>query len=168
MIFCSRCGTYSKGVGSCPRCQGDLLQFGHETFMASPLMAAAGATMTVAAAAMPDAPSLKPPLSFMGGRLNRQRYIARVFLISIGTMAASVLMPGKDTGTGVLLVLAINLFAMIFGVAQAVKRLHDLDRSGWHYFLLLVPIYNLVLAVRILFQKGSDGPNRFGIDPLTY
>jgi hypothetical protein len=47
-----------------------------------------------------------------------------------------------------------------------VKRLHDLDRSGAHYWLLLVPLYNIYLALLLLFKKGTTGPNRFGPDPL--
>lgn len=40
-------------------------------------------------------------------------------------------------------------------LAAAVRRLHDVDRSGWFY---LVPVYNIVL----LCTAGSNGPNRFG------
>ena len=38
---------------------------------------------------------------------------------------------------------------------QAVKRMHDVDKSGW---FLLIPVYNLIL----LLTPGTEGPNRFG------
>jgi len=40
-------------------------------------------------------------------------------------------------------------------IAVAVRRMHDVDKSGW---FVLIPIYNLVL----LATPGTVGPNRFG------
>jgi len=48
-----------------------------------------------------------------------------------------------------------------------VRRLHDLDKPGAHYWLLLVPFYNIYLSILLTFQKGTTGPNRFGEDPAT-
>jgi uncharacterized membrane protein YhaH (DUF805 family) len=50
---------------------------------------------------------------------------------------------------------------------QIVKRLHDLDRPGTHYWLLLIPLYDLYLVLILLFKKGAGGPNRYGSDPLA-
>jgi len=49
----------------------------------------------------------------------------------------------------------------------AVKRLHDLERPGAHYWLLLIPVYNIYLALVLLFKRGTSGPNRYGDDPLA-
>jgi uncharacterized membrane protein YhaH (DUF805 family) len=49
----------------------------------------------------------------------------------------------------------------------AVKRLHDLGRSGWEYFLFLLPFYNIYLGLLLLFKRGSDGDNKYGPDPLA-
>lgn len=46
----------------------------------------------------------------------------------------------------------------VFIVIQAVKRIHDANKSGW---FALIPIYNLLL----LFSKGSDGNNEYGVNP---
>ena len=35
-----------------------------------------------------------------------------------------------------------------------VKRLHDLGRPGFHYWLLLIPIYNFYLALVLLLKRG--------------
>lgn len=55
--------------------------------------------------------------------------------------------------------LIYSLAVFIPGVAVAIRRMHDIDRSGWW---LLVPILNLVYVCK----KGTDGVNRFGEDPL--
>ena len=43
-------------------------------------------------------------------------------------------------------------------IAVGVRRMHDVNKSGW---FLLFPFYNLILAV----TEGSKGSNRFGPDP---
>lgn len=69
-----------------------------------------------------------------------------------GTASASVAMTG---GTITLIFVALIL---IPGIAVAVRRAHDQDKSGWW---ILVPIYGLIL----MFLEGTRGPNRFGPDP---
>lgn len=46
-------------------------------------------------------------------------------------------------------------------IAVTVRRLHDTDRSGWWYLLMLVPFVGLVVLVFMLLP-GTAGDNRFG------
>jgi uncharacterized membrane protein YhaH (DUF805 family) len=46
----------------------------------------------------------------------------------------------------------------------SVRRLHDIDRSGWWLLLGGIPIGNLVLLV-FHCLRGTPGPNRFGPAP---
>lgn len=48
-----------------------------------------------------------------------------------------------------------GLVTLIPGLAVSVRRMHDIDKSGW---FLLIPIYNIVL----LCTDGTKGSNRFG------
>lgn len=48
----------------------------------------------------------------------------------------------------------------IFMLIQAIKRVHDVNKSGWCMF---VPFYNLIL----LLQRGTDGDNDFGLLPYA-
>lgn len=52
----------------------------------------------------------------------------------------------------------VNLALLLPSIAVGVRRIHDVDKSGW---FILVPFYNLYLMV----QPGTVGPNRFGPDP---
>ena len=61
----------------------------------------------------------------------------------------------------------IGVLANVVLAFVAVKRLHDLGRPGWHYWLLLVPFYNLYLGLVLLFQQGTPGSNRFGVNPAS-
>ncbi len=53
-----------------------------------------------------------------------------------------------------------QLAVLLPSLAVAVRRMHDTNKSGW---FILVPIYNLVLAL----TPGTKGDNRFGPDPIT-
>ncbi|WP_335966415.1 DUF805 domain-containing protein [Galbibacter sp. PAP.153] len=48
--------------------------------------------------------------------------------------------------------------SFIPSLAVGVRRLHDVDKSGW---FILVPLYNIIL----LATEGDNGPNQYGPDP---
>jgi uncharacterized membrane protein YhaH (DUF805 family) len=52
-------------------------------------------------------------------------------------------------------------------LAMYTKRWHDRDKSGWWSLIILIPIIGSIwFLVELGFLRGSDGPNRFGDDPL--
>lgn len=66
--------------------------------------------------------------------------------------------------TGISAVFGIVLLAFYVVVilpyfAVLIRRMHDVDKSGW---FCLIPFYNIYLAI----IKGTDGPNRFGEDSV--
>lgn len=54
--------------------------------------------------------------------------------------------------------LGYGLGVLIPSIAVAVRRMHDVGKSGW---FILIPIYNLILAV----TEGDMGENQYGPDP---
>ncbi|KAB0681309.1 DUF805 domain-containing protein [Aureimonas leprariae] len=59
------------------------------------------------------------------------------------------------------------LFACVHilpGMAVQVRRLHDIDWSGWWILLNVVPLAN-VFVLAVAFLSGTSGPNRFGPEP---
>lgn len=56
------------------------------------------------------------------------------------------------------------LAAFLPTLAVAIRRLHDIDRSGWWWLLSLTGIGNIILFIFYLLD-GTRGPNRFGADP---
>jgi len=47
-----------------------------------------------------------------------------------------------------------------------VRRLHDVDKSGWWLLINLIPIIGGIWLFILYCTKGTDGENRFGSDPL--
>ena len=60
----------------------------------------------------------------------------------------------------------VNLALFLPGLAVSVRRLHDLDRTGWWLLLIFTVIGMIVLLVWDC-MRGTVGPNRFGPDPLA-
>jgi len=65
-----------------------------------------------------------------------------------------------------ILMLPYQIFTMIASIALVVRRLHDLNKSGWWYL-----IYFTLIGIPVLIywycKKGDAGVNRFGNDPLA-
>ena len=48
------------------------------------------------------------------------------------------------------------------------KRWHDRDKSGWWSLIMLVPLIGaLWMIIELGFLRGTEGPNRFGPDPIA-
>jgi len=58
-----------------------------------------------------------------------------------------------------------SIAVLIPNLALAVRRLHDRDKSGWFVLLMFIPIVNFYILY-LFVTSGTDGPNRFGEDPL--
>ena len=59
-----------------------------------------------------------------------------------------------------------SLILLLPGIAISVRRLHDMDHTGWWLLIVLTGIGGLILLIWFCF-KGTEGPNRFGPDPLA-
>ncbi len=56
----------------------------------------------------------------------------------------------------------VALALLIPCIAVSVRRLHDLDKSGWWYLLGLIPIVGPLVLLFWYVQPGTPGDNRFG------
>jgi len=57
---------------------------------------------------------------------------------------------------------------VVFDVISTIRRFHDLNKKGTWLFALFIPLYNIVLALGLLFERGTDGINFYGPDPRTF
>ncbi len=60
----------------------------------------------------------------------------------------------------------VNLALFLPGLAVSVRRLHDLDRTGW-WLLLIFTVIGIIVLLVWDCMRGTVGPNRFGPDPLV-
>jgi uncharacterized membrane protein YhaH (DUF805 family) len=86
------------------------------------------------------------------GRATRSEYWYFVlFLIAVSILSnfISALMGSDLAG------LIIQIFFWIPSLSVSIRRMHDVNKSGW---FILVPIYSFILTV----TPSTVGPNRFG------
>lgn len=121
------------------------------------------------------------------GRASRSEYWYFVLGTTLGYVVVALLLglisgitgafePGADPIGGYALLGIIGILflgLLIPAIAVSVRRLHDRDMSGWWYlgFLVLstIPFVSALVSIGMLFLfclKGTEGPNRFGGDPL--
>lgn len=109
------------------------------------------------------------------GRLNRKRYFLGSLCVGLAVLIAYTILEavgalgdefGEASLFGSLIALVLYVFVTIYGLSMAVRRLHDLDKSGWLSLIVLVPLANAVFYLWILFAAGTAGPNKYGPDPL--
>lgn len=102
--------------------------------------------------------------TFQGRACRSEYWYFTLFNFILG-MIANVI---AAASLGVLAVLPVILMIglLLPGVAVLVRRLHDTDRSGWWWLILLVPLVGVILLIVWFCKQGTVGANRFGEDPL--
>ena len=90
------------------------------------------------------------------GRSRRKEFWVLFVALAIGSVAASIL--GLIPVLGLIITWLWNIAALLASIAVSIRRMHDVNKSGWY---MLIPIYNIVLAV----TEGDKGPNQYGEDP---
>lgn len=65
------------------------------------------------------------------------------------------------------LYLIYGLAMLIPGWAVSVRRLHDVGKSGWFLFILLVPIVGVIWILILDCTDGQPGENQYGSNPKT-
>ena len=63
----------------------------------------------------------------------------------------------------ILLIYFVGTF--IPSLAVTVRRLHDTGRSGWFYFIQVVPYIGFLTLLYLMCLDSVVGPNKWGINP---
>jgi uncharacterized membrane protein YhaH (DUF805 family) len=80
----------------------------------------------------------------------------------------SLILPIVYTLTIVSSLTIIYILAVIVpGIAVGVRRLHDTNRSGWWYFIGLIPIVGSIILIVFYAMDSQPGDNRYGPNPKT-
>ena len=98
-----------------------------------------------------------------GGRARRKEYWM-FFLFNVIIAFVLGLVEGLAGGPGIV----GNIYALavlIPGIAVAMRRLHDTDRSGWWLFIGLIPIVGAIVLLVFLVQDSTPGENQYGANP---
>ena len=59
------------------------------------------------------------------------------------------------------------LLVFLPGLAVFVRRLHDINKSGWLILTSLIPLLGAVWLLSLCITEGIKGTNKYGPDPKT-
>ncbi|MGB7102227.1 MAG: DUF805 domain-containing protein, partial [Xanthobacteraceae bacterium] len=97
------------------------------------------------------------------GRAIRSEYWYWALFTIVGSIVAGII----DVVLGITVIDPLfGLATILPSIAVAIRRLHDLDRTGWWIFISLIPIIGWIILIIWYCTRGTIGPNRFGPDPL--
>lgn len=103
------------------------------------------------------------------GRARRKEYwmfILFNFLLGTGAVILDNILgiANEHLGYGALY-LIYCLLTLIPGVAVAVRRLHDVGRSGWWLLIALIPLVGAIVLVVFFVIEGQPHSNNWGENP---
>jgi uncharacterized membrane protein YhaH (DUF805 family) len=88
-------------------------------------------------------------------------FLANVIISVVFNIIDAVIGSGMGAGIGILGFI-YSLAVLIPGLAVAVRRLHDTDKSGWWLLIALIPLVGLIVLIVFWATDGDPQPNRYG------
>ena len=105
------------------------------------------------------------------GRSSRKEYIAR-FLLTVLILLLGAYTIDQCVNASLFVVLYVLGMSLLIDILifqyfpLSVRRLHDLNTSGWYVLLTFVPFCQFFI-LWLMFRKGTQETNKYG-EPPTY
>lgn len=116
----------------------------------------------------------QPKVFSMDGRIGRLRYLAYAMGVSMLLSIAAFLVVGiiiaivKPGQAGMMVLFGIAYIpSVVISFVMAIRRLNDMNKSGWLSLLSLVPLVNVGFALWIIFGRGDERANQYGPPPCA-
>lgn len=81
------------------------------------------------------------------------------------TTDATALATGGATLIGLVIAGLLLLAMALPHLAVSIRRLHDMNRSGWFYLINFVPFVGGIILLVVMCEDSTRGPNRYGPSP---
>jgi uncharacterized membrane protein YhaH (DUF805 family) len=104
-------------------------------------------------------------LSFKG-RITRASFLAFNLVVTIFYFGMIFTLGGQEPLSEETAVVFMVAFLLWPSLAVQAKRWHDINKSGWFILFNLIPFGVIVTFLVNALLPGTNGPNRFGEDPL--
>jgi uncharacterized membrane protein YhaH (DUF805 family) len=99
------------------------------------------------------------------GRASRSEFWYWILFTVLVSIALSIIDFGMLSGNSVLSSIW-SLATFLPSLAIGVRRLHDGDRTGWWWLIVIIPLIGIIVLIVFWCLEGTPGSNRFGPDPL--
>jgi len=98
------------------------------------------------------------------GRARRTEYWMFALINSLISIGLMLIAQFVDQSLSILNII-YSLAVFIPSLAVAIRRLHDVNKSGWMELLVLLPIIGWIWLFVLSVSKGTVGENKYGLDP---
>jgi len=72
---------------------------------------------------------------------------------------------GLNMGGVGILGLVYSLAILVPSIAVGIRRLHDIDKSGWWVLIIFVPFIGALVLLIFAVMAGTPGDNKYGPPP---
>jgi len=128
---------------------------------------------------------MNPPLFSYEGRMRRKTFFIRSIVLGIisliiifpvqvyyfnqlrdlSDLAASYDDVRQVQTESVIVTGILSIILSLFNLPNAVRRLHDIDKSGWWILIAFIPLIGGIWLMVYYFTAGTAGNNNHGTDP---
>lgn len=107
------------------------------------------------------------------GRARRKEYWMFTLIFTLILIFATIIdnlvgttfeIAGFDLGYG-WVYLIVGFLNLLPSLSLIVRRLHDVGKSGWFYFIILIPVIGFIWIFILSIKEGDQGNNLYGPDP---
>jgi len=96
------------------------------------------------------------------GRASRAEYwwfeLAQALIIIAAVIIDQII------GTGFIYIIAV-IALILPSIAVLIRRLHDTDRTGWWYWIQVLPLIGLIVILVFVLSASDEGDNKYGPNP---
>jgi uncharacterized membrane protein YhaH (DUF805 family) len=94
------------------------------------------------------------------GRANRPQY----WWFTLTAIIISVVLQVLTNAASIFGLIAViySLAVLIPSIALAVRRLHDINKSGWWLLITFIPIIGFIILIVWAATRGTEGENDHG------
>ena len=115
---------------------------------------------------------IKAELFTCDGRISRGEYIKKFLFLLVSIIPLLIIFVFLidflgELVEGILTILfgIIMVFINISYLMLSIRRLHDLNKSGWLILIAIVPLIDIAFFIYLLACQGTSGTNDFGPEP---
>ncbi len=117
------------------------------------------------------------------GRFGRLSFFAWLFIITIifyviFGITAAIFTPsepmqstagllGGFPATAIIIFVILYIALLYLNIIFTIRRLHDMNKTGWLSLLLIIPLINLFFMLYLSIGKGTLGANNYGLPRIT-
>ena len=94
-------------------------------------------------------------------------FITDIIIVLVDTFVINPMLgaTSDQMGQGGFLQIIFALALLVPSIAIAVRRLHDIGKSGWWYLIAFIPIIGLLVLLYFFVLDSQPGTNAYGPNP---